>query len=239
MAPRLDSAARRKAILDATLPLFARKGFAATTTKEIAQAAGVSEGLIFKHFPSKASLYEAIVLTCIDEDPGYAQLLTLPPSTATLVRIVQALVFYFVIEMPASEEERARHRLALISLLEDGEFMRHVYDGLRVRFLPTFAAAIGAAAAAGELAAGPVEAENGLWIADHLCSTMAWVCLSGQPVVPYPCGREELARQTIWFILRGLGLRDDVIAAHEQPGRFPHVPFDPNPLSKTEPDHPE
>ncbi|CAO3434957.1 TetR/AcrR family transcriptional regulator [Azospirillum doebereinerae] len=239
MAPRLDSAARRKAILDATLPLFARKGFAATTTKEIAQAAGVSEGLIFKHFPSKASLYEAIILTCIDEDPDYARLLTLPPSTATLVRIVQALVLYFVIEMPASEEERARHRLALISLLEDGEFMRHVYDSLRVRFLPTFTAAIEAAAAAGELAAGPVEAENGLWMADHLCTTMAWVCLSGQSVVPYPCGREDLARQTIWFILRGLGLRDDVIAAHERTDRFPHVPFDPNPLSQTEPDHPE
>lgn len=232
MAPRLDSAARRRAILDAALPLFARKGFAATTTKEIAQAAGVSEALIFKHFPSKTSLYEAIFLSCIDDDPDYARLLTLPPSTATLVQMIQSLVLYFVVEVPADANERARHRLGLISLLEDGEFIGHVYRSLRDSFLPTFSAAIRAAAAAGDLADGPVEAENGLWMADHLCTTMASVCLSGRSVVPYPCGRPELARQAIWFILRGLGMRDEAIAAQEGNARFPHVPFDRTPVDQ-------
>lgn len=239
MAPRLDSAARRRTILDAALPLFAQKGFAATTTKEIAQAAGVSEALIFKHFPSKTSLYEAIFLTCIDDDPEYSRLLSLPPSTAALVQMVQGLVLYHVVEVPADPKERSRHRLTLISLLEDGEFMRHVYDGVRTRFLPIFTAAVHAAAAAGDLVGGPVKAENGLWLAEHLCTMMASVCLSGQSVVPYACGRPELARQCIWFILRGLGLRDEVIAAQEGTARFPYVPFDasfpPNPNR----DHPE
>jgi len=236
MAPRLDSSARRRAIIDAALPLFARKGFAATTTKEIAQAAGVSEALIFKHFPSKASLYEAIFLTCIDDDPDYAHMLALAPSTATLVHMVRAIVLHFVVEVPADPNERTRHRLALISLLEDGEFMRHVYEGLRERFMPCFTAAIRAASAAGDLVAGPVEAENGLWMADHLCTTMATVCLSGRSVVPYPCGRSELARQTVWFILRGLGLRDEAIAAQEKAAPFPHAPSDPT--SVPEPSHP-
>ncbi len=226
MAPRLDSTARRLAILDAALPLFARKGFAATTTREIAQAAGVSEALIFKHFPSKASLYEAIFLTCIDEDPEYSRLLSLPPSTAALVQMIQGLVLYFVVEVPGDPQERSRHRLTLISLLEDGEFMRHVYDGLRDRFLPIFTAAVRAAADSGDLAGGPVDAENGLWMAEHLCTMMASVCLSGQSVVPYPSGRPELARQTVWFILRGLGVPDTVIAAQEGSARFPYVPFD-------------
>ncbi|MBP2229401.1 AcrR family transcriptional regulator [Azospirillum agricola] len=230
MAPRLDSAARRRSILDAALPLFARKGFAATTTKEIAQAAGVSEALIFKHFPTKTSLYEAIFLTCIDDDPEYSRLLSLPPSTTALVQMVQGLVLYLVVEVPANAKERSRHRLTLISLLEDGEFMRHVYDSVRKRFLPTFTAAVHAAAAGGDLVAGPVGAENGLWMADHLCTMMASVCLSGQSVVPYPCGRPELARQTIWFILRGLGLRDEAIAAQEGASRFPYVSFDTNSL---------
>lgn len=240
MAPRLDSTARRQAILDAALPLFAGKGFAATTTKEIAQAAGVSEALIFKHFPSKVSLYEALVLTCIDEDPDYVRLLSLPPSTATLVEMVQGLALHFVVLVPADPDERARQRLAMVSLLkDDGQFMRHVYEGLRERFMPTFTAAIEAAAAAGDLVAGPVGAENGLWMADHLCVTMAWVCLSGQPAVPYTCGRDELARQTIWFILRGLGLRDETIAAQEGTGRFPYVPFNRTAPSEQETDHPE
>ena len=228
MPPRLDSSARRTLILDAALPLFARKGFAATTTKEIAQAAGVSEALIFKHFPSKASLYEAMFLSCIDGDPEYARLIALPPSTATLVQLIQALVLYFVVEMPGDAEERARHRLGLISLLEDGEFIRLVYQGVRDRFQPTFVAAIRAAEAAGDLVPGPVEAGTGLWLADHLCSMMASVCLSGQSVVPYECGRPELARQSIWFILRGLGMRDEVIAAQEGALPFPHTPCAPH-----------
>ncbi|WP_372400014.1 helix-turn-helix domain-containing protein [Azospirillum sp. HJ39] len=227
MAPRLDSNARKRAILDAALPLFARKGFAATTTREIAQAAGVSEALIFKHFPTKASLYEAIFLTCIDEDPEYERLVALPPGTATLAQMIQGMVAHFVIEVPADPEERARHRLSIISLLDDGEFMRQVYEGIRSRFLPCFAASIAAATAAGDLVPGPVDAENGLWLAEHLCGMMATVCLSGGAVVPYPCGRPDLARQTIWFILRGIGLRDESIAAQERGGRFPFVPFAP------------
>ncbi|MDR6772973.1 helix-turn-helix domain-containing protein [Azospirillum sp. BE72] len=229
MAPRLDSRARRRAIVDAALPLFARKGFAATTTKEIAQAAGVSEGLIFKHFPSKASLYEAIFLSCIDGDPEYERLIALPPGTATLVQMIQGLVGYFVMEVPADPNERARQRLSIISLLEDGEFMRQVYEGIRSRFLPCFTASIDAAIADGDLVPGPIDAESGLWLAEHLCEMMATVCLSGGTVVPYSCGRPELARRTAWFILRGLGLRDEAIAEQERCGHLVFVPPPPPP----------
>jgi AcrR family transcriptional regulator len=41
-ATRLDGDERRKAIVTAAVPLFARKGFAGTTTKELADAAGIS-----------------------------------------------------------------------------------------------------------------------------------------------------------------------------------------------------
>ncbi|AWB07978.1 TetR/AcrR family transcriptional regulator (plasmid) [Azospirillum humicireducens] len=224
MAPRLDSHSRRRAILDAALPVFAQKGFAATTTKEIAQAAGVSEALIFKHFPSKALLYESIFLSCIDGDPEYERLVALRPGTDTLVQMIQALVNYFLIDLPTDPSERARQRLSIISLLEDGEFMRQIFEGIRSRFLPCFAASIEAAIAAGDLVPGPIDAENSFWLAEHLCEMMATVCLSGGMIVPYPCGRSELARQTIWFILRGLGLSDTTIAAQERGGRFPSVP---------------
>ena len=241
MAPRLDSHTRRRAILDAALPVFAQKGFAATTTREIAQAAGVSEALIFKHFPSKGSLYEAIFLSCIDGDPEYERLVALPPGTDTLVQMIQGLVSHFVIEVPSDPNERARHRLSIISLLEDGEFMRQVYEGIRSRFLPCFAASIEAAVACGDLAPGPIDAENGLWLAEHLCGMMATVCLSGGTVVPYSCGRPELARRTAWFILRGLGLRDEAIAEQERGGHliFHPPPSPPNGGSKNDDSTPE
>jgi AcrR family transcriptional regulator len=41
--------------------LFARRGFAGVTSREVAAAAGVSEALVFKHFPDLPSLYEAIL----------------------------------------------------------------------------------------------------------------------------------------------------------------------------------
>ena len=48
--------ARRQQIVDAALELFAQQGYSATTTKSIAQAVGVTEGLIFHYFPTKGDL---------------------------------------------------------------------------------------------------------------------------------------------------------------------------------------
>jgi AcrR family transcriptional regulator len=50
------SAIRREQILAAALTLFCEHGYAATSTRRIAEAAGVTEGLIFHHFPSKEAL---------------------------------------------------------------------------------------------------------------------------------------------------------------------------------------
>jgi TetR/AcrR family transcriptional regulator len=59
--PRLSGAERRKQLIEAAMDLFSRKGFGGTTTKEIAQAAGVSEAIIFRHFATKRDLYTAII----------------------------------------------------------------------------------------------------------------------------------------------------------------------------------
>jgi AcrR family transcriptional regulator len=48
--------ARRNQILDAAARVFAKKGFHRTTTREIALAAGVSEGTIYNYFANKADL---------------------------------------------------------------------------------------------------------------------------------------------------------------------------------------
>jgi TetR/AcrR family transcriptional regulator len=58
---RMNAGDRRRQLLDAALELFSRKGYGGTTTKEIAAAAGVTEAIIFRHFPSKQALYTAIL----------------------------------------------------------------------------------------------------------------------------------------------------------------------------------
>ncbi|MEW5765176.1 MAG: TetR/AcrR family transcriptional regulator [Acidobacteriota bacterium] len=50
-------------ILRAALELFTEKGIHATTTKDIARRAGVSEGALYRHFQSKQELAEDLYLT--------------------------------------------------------------------------------------------------------------------------------------------------------------------------------
>ena len=52
---------KQEKILNAALKLFAEEGFRSTSTSKVAKAAGVSEGLIFRHFTNKEGLLQAII----------------------------------------------------------------------------------------------------------------------------------------------------------------------------------
>jgi len=52
---------RRHQIVAVAVSLFSDRGFRGTTTKEIAQAAGISEAMVFRHFATKEELYAAIL----------------------------------------------------------------------------------------------------------------------------------------------------------------------------------
>ncbi len=55
------SRATRGRLLDATIECLIERGHAGTTTPEVCRRAGVSQGALFKHFPSKALLLGAAV----------------------------------------------------------------------------------------------------------------------------------------------------------------------------------
>lgn len=59
----MQASARRQQILEAAVRLFAQKGVARTTTRQIAQEVGVAEGLIFRYFPTKIDLLRAVTGT--------------------------------------------------------------------------------------------------------------------------------------------------------------------------------
>ena len=79
---KLSSEERRAAIIQAVRRVFADKGFHGTTTRELADAAGVSEALLFKHFPNKEALFSAMLLACCKgQDNGkFERLFSLEPS---------------------------------------------------------------------------------------------------------------------------------------------------------------
>ncbi len=52
---------KQENIIKAALDLFAKEGYHATSTSKVAKQAGVSEGLIFRHFGNKEGLLNAII----------------------------------------------------------------------------------------------------------------------------------------------------------------------------------
>src|SRR5438067_2482602 len=125
---RMTSDLRRQLILGAAKRCFARNGFAGTTTKSVAAAAAISEGLLFKHFPSKAALYAEILAEECEADPDLAHLLGQEPSTKTLVELIRGMVGHFMqISSGSDDEEAQRLRFMTTSHLDDGEFARLLY----------------------------------------------------------------------------------------------------------------
>jgi AcrR family transcriptional regulator len=59
--PRRPSEARRAEVLAAARRLFAERGFHATSTRELAQAADINDALLYRYFPSKDAILTALV----------------------------------------------------------------------------------------------------------------------------------------------------------------------------------
>ena len=58
---RVSGSDRRRQILTVAAELFARQGFRGTTTRQIAERAGINEAILFHHFRRKEDLYWAIL----------------------------------------------------------------------------------------------------------------------------------------------------------------------------------
>ena len=58
--PTLDTTVRQK-LLSAAIALFARKGYAATTVREIVESAGVTKPVLYYHFGSKEGIFLAMM----------------------------------------------------------------------------------------------------------------------------------------------------------------------------------
>ena len=64
---RMSAAERKDAVLDAALVEFAERGYAGTSTEDIARRAGISQPYLFRLFGTKKELYIASVSRCFRE----------------------------------------------------------------------------------------------------------------------------------------------------------------------------
>ncbi|HYJ27102.1 MAG TPA: TetR/AcrR family transcriptional regulator [Nocardioides sp.] len=134
---------RRAALVDATVPLLLEHG-RAVTTRQIADAAGIAEGTIFRVFDSKDDLVLAALEHALDLAPFIAQLEQVEPDQelgAMLLEVVElfqrrfARVFQLMTRMGMVGPPKARRHMESererVAVILDALAERH-RDSLRV-----------------------------------------------------------------------------------------------------------
>ena len=217
--PRLSAEARKEAIVEAVQDVFAAKGFDGTTTRELAKAAGVSEALLYKHFPSKESLYAAMLNGCA-KGPTFAEasrILELDASTSTLVVMVHFMISHYVLGRPGDRHRAALNSLLVRSLLGDGEFVRLMHKKLAAAWLKKFEACLQAASKAGEMREVPIRHDLCVWLVQHVAFSLMLHLQPKVPAVNYKVSREELVSQATWFGLLGIGIKEEAVRRYYSP----------------------
>lgn len=89
-APALPPEERRAMLVSATLSLLSDHG-QGITTRQIAEAAGVAEGTIFRAFPDKESLIDAAIEAAFDPASLEVAIAAIPPNLVFEQRLAQAV----------------------------------------------------------------------------------------------------------------------------------------------------
>jgi AcrR family transcriptional regulator len=131
MRTRMKGEERRAAIVREAIRLFAEHGFRGTTTRKLAGALGVTEPVLYQHFPSKEDLYRAIIETKAAEvQPQAGQLRELARGSddrAFLCALGELILRRY-------EEDPDLSRLLIFSALEGHELAELFFDRLYVGF---------------------------------------------------------------------------------------------------------
>jgi AcrR family transcriptional regulator len=121
---RLSAEDRRQQLINAATELFSDKGFDATSTREIAVAAGINEALIFRYFTSKEDLFWAVLSKKLDglgRRKRIRQLIDLQlDPRQTLVAIAEMMLV-------RNAEDMALSRLLLFGALRSGELSDRLF----------------------------------------------------------------------------------------------------------------
>src|SRR5256885_2056966 len=128
--PRLKARDRRSQIVAAALEVVAEHGFHGTSTRELARRAGVSEALVFRHFPTKEDLIRAILA-----DVGFEEriqfmeshLVHMPPRQA-----LQAIAEHLLTNL---RERPDLFRVVFFGIMETPHLAREFYQKFLSRLL--------------------------------------------------------------------------------------------------------
>jgi len=210
---RLSSADRRASIILAARQVFARYGLAGARTQQIAQAAGVSEALLFRHFPSKTHIYRAVLRSVIeDQNQNFRRIGSAEASTEGLLDVIHRLITQAMRGNDAFNAEGMR--MVVGSLAGDGGYARLIYRRALRLSLDGLKKAIAAAQDDGGLIGTPLSPVNAAAFLEHVGTMMMMARCHEQTVVPYAGDESQIIRDAVLFCGRGLGIDERRIAAY-------------------------
>lgn len=131
-------------LLDAAAEVFARRGYDASTTAEIAEQAGVAVGSLYQYFPNKPALLEALAENYLEEsrrlfanppsdlppDPGGHRLAEGRPDTAAADELLRVVLW-----MGKTQPAFTWLVLSETGPGEAGQVARRIHDELEARIL--------------------------------------------------------------------------------------------------------
>jgi AcrR family transcriptional regulator len=122
---RLSGSERREQIIRTATELFSRVGFRGATVRQLAERAGISEAMIYHHFPSKEALYDAMLQQKLENSKH----LFYPVEAAEARQdraVLETVIGNFLRE---GRKDTSYMRMMLYSALENHEFAAKVVHG--------------------------------------------------------------------------------------------------------------
>ncbi len=208
---RLPGHNRREQILGIAMDLFSRQGFGGTTTRQIAQASGVSEAIIFRHFPGKQELYWAVIEQKCRDAGQRQELLRQRLNQAKSDREVFAQIAEDI--LTGNRNDPSRVRLLLFAALENHQLSERFFQTYVAKYYEILAVHIARRVRDGAFRpVDPLLAARGFlgmvvyhfWMqelfggkrhqdfdAHHVCRTLADIWLRGVEAIPRRNGRQR------------------------------------------------
>jgi AcrR family transcriptional regulator len=139
MPSRLTASDRRQQILDVASGLFSLNGYQGTTTRQIAEEAGVNEALLFRHFPTKEKLYWTLIEELCSARGRQQRMNRIFQQGGSDFEVLRALALEFLNRSP---RDRQLTRLLWFTALENHELSAEFFNTFVAEFYKQLASHI-------------------------------------------------------------------------------------------------
>ena len=147
---RLPAPDRKKQLLEIAMKLFSERGFDGTSTHEIAEAAGVNEALIFRHFHTKEDFFWAVLSDRVERRGRNRRIRELAKSEGDFREVLVAIAETL---LDRTDDDAAVTRLLFYSALRNRELSHRFFRIYGQEKFETLADHIRVGIAAGRLRA--------------------------------------------------------------------------------------